>query len=852
MVNTKVADDVPTEYKKVKEVYGNKFPTKKMVNEMKGRDGKRLTAKEKAKIRTYTEAEHNAVLDYLTYSHYMEMGPTVRAARGVREGQLKTEYKRLFDMKPRSQDTTKRARGLYLKSALDGRAVDLRSVTNKMSVLDAVKDYAKATDEGKRRRQMARHQDNPIEPIEGAKKSSGAGKQVKEGAKKGTKKSTKTGSSKSAGEEGTKTTRTQAEVDAVLKEGAKSKGQTVEELDEEIAHYQAREEVLKEEMNTFNKDLAEIRDKHFDGNMPTKKEQAETNAGEHYKDALAEFRERQTEIEQLEETLEELKAARAAKQLESVDAPSTPTGDTKLETGTPSIEFTVKKDVAPKKKQRGVDGAGAGAVTTQPSPVTPINIVPFDDTPPTATASEQVYDEEEGVPTVTATPATAPDPTVRDLHGETIESIDFGNVIPNSTDAEDIEDAIEDGKVEKNKPTMDVPMLPNPEVQSIEGAKAAGVEREEEQATETEIAETIRRDATRQTDTILTRQHQQAGGSVRDPNVPRVSGGSARVAARGQELSLEQRERVEQMYRNWLARPENAGVPNPYEPLLQALDVAQVGQDAANAADYEGGADDYANIINEGNVGAQGEGDPALSGGANTDYYYDLSAFEGGGQGGGAAPQVGQAVMSKLTSAQGAAADVSSGAMERAMQSKSVDQLKQDIQALCMLFASVIPALNSREIQTEKRRVMATSARVPVANFYRKLMQMVKQFYSSDDLKVGVIVSPQSMGGGGGGAGGLPGMGSAGYKMNAHGQIEPFSGVQRGDQFVNRGGRHYRDPVRSRVPLNLPEIRPKPVHLQRCMGFANVPFPNIKRAFTTGTTFTLKGASQRQAQMVDD
>jgi hypothetical protein len=792
-INLKVAeyDDVAKRYRDVVKEFGDQFPTATMV--------KGLTDDAKAKIRIYTAAERNAVLAYLLYNQYIE-NPTVASTLGVREGQLKRSYDALFDMTPKDKDTSRRARGLALQSALDGKAVDIRKSTAKKSANDEVKRYAKATREEKDQIRMGRA---PPEPVEAAK------------------------SGKTAGE-------------------SKLSG---EQMDEDIEKAQAQSAAIGNELTVLANELTKIRNEHFEGNMPSKQQQASTNEGQMFKELFEQYRELQTKLEGVDGRIEEMIAAR--EYVGTPSQPSTPAGGTKIDTETPTIEMTVKK--APKKKPRD-DGAGAGAVTQQPSPVTPL--VPYGDTPPKVDSKEVQADP--SMPTVTATPITAPDPTVRDLHGETIESIDFGNVIPDSTDAENIEDAMLDGKVEKNEPTMDVPMLPNPDVNSVEGALDAMVTRIEEQETETEITDTIRRDATRQTDTILTRQHQQADGSVRDPNVPRVSAGAARAAARGQELSLEQRERVEQMYRNWLANPENAGVPNPYEPMLQALDVAQVGQDAANAADYEGGADDYANIINEGNVGAHSEGDPTLGGGANTDYYYDLSAFEGQGSGGGgAAPQVGQAVMSKLKSAQSAAADVSSGAMERAMQSKSVDQLKQDIQALCMLFASVIPALNSREIQTEKRRVMATSARMPVANFYRKLMQMVKQFYSSDDLKVGVIVSPQSMGaqgggGGMGGVGGLPGMGSAGYKMNSHGQIEPFSGVQRGDQFVNRGGRHYRDPVRSRVPLNLPEIRPKPVHLQRCMGYANVPFPNIKRAFTTGETFTLKGATQRQAQMADD
>ena len=604
-------------------------------------------------------------------------------------------------------------------------------------------------------------------------------------------------------------------------------------------------DALKDKLRELKKQIDDIKTKHFDGKNPTKQQMAETDEGERFKELVAEYRK---------------VAARRKKALDVTSptptTPSTPVsaGDEEIDTETPTISMTVKK------KKRD-DGAGAGAVTEQPSPVTP-KIVPYGETPPKADAVERVYDEEEDVPVVTGTSVmpTEPIPELRGkLTGEKEETLEFGDTVPDSTDAENIEDAMLAGEVEPNEPTMDVEMLPNPNVNTIAEAKAANIDREDEKRTEKEITDTIRRDATRQTDTVLTRDHQEADGSVPDPNLPRVSAGSARAAERGLELGVAERERVEQMYRNFAANPMNAGVRNPYEAMLQALNVAQVGEDAANAADYEGGADNYENIVNEGNVGAQSEGDPTLGGGANTDYYYDFSAFEGGAQGAGgagAAPQVGQAVMSKLQSAQSAAADVSTGAMERAMQGKSVEQIKQDIKALCMLFASVIPALNSPEIQTEKRRVMATSARVPVANFYRKLMQMVKQFYSSDDLKVGVIVSPQSMGaqggGGMGGMGGLPGMGSAGYKMNAHGQIEPFSGVQRGDQYVNRGGRHYRDPIRSRVPLNLPELRPKPVQLQRCMGYANVPFPNIKRAFTTGETFTLKGASQRQAQMVDD
>ena len=170
---------------------------------------------------------------------------------------------------------------------------------------------------------------------------------------------------------------------------------------------------------------------------------------------------------------------------------------------------------------------------------------------------------------------------------------------------------------------------------------------------------------------------------------------------------------------------------------------------------------------------------------------------------------------------------------------KSTDEMKKEIDALCYIYESIIPAFGSQQLKAEKQIVLRSSSRGPVMAFYQQLMNMVRQHFQSTALRVGVIVSPESMGmnmgggsGGGGAAGGLsegsplPGFGGN-VRINRHGDnvLDQEGDVRRESQGVLRGGRNYRSIIQSRIPTNLPELKTAPSRLPLMRSFANTPMP---------------------------
>ena len=75
--------------------------------------------------------------------------------------------------------------------------------------------------------------------------------------------------------------------------------------------------------------------------------------------------------------------------------------------------------------------------------------------------------------------------------------------------------------------------------------------------------------------------------------------------------------------------------------------------------------------------------------------------------------------------------------------------------------------------------------------------------------------------------------------MNSHGN-DVFQNIERGEQHITRGGRNYRRAIEDRIPMSLPDLKPKPGKLTRTIGYPNIPFPNIPRAYTSGVRYTLR------------
>ena len=182
-----------------------------------------------------------------------------------------------------------------------------------------------------------------------------------------------------------------------------------------------------------------------------------------------------------------------------------------------------------------------------------------------------------------------------------------------------------------------------------------------------------------------------------------------------------------------------------------------------------------------------------------------------------------------VTALDGTAAGLGQPQQQVQQQVQTITQIQKEIQALSTVYTSLIPAFQSPQIQQTMSLVMQSHDIAFVKGFRDLLMEMVKAHFQVGGMKVGVIVSPQSvgLGGGGGVIGGpmsgepLPGMGGT-VRINKHGN-DVFQNVQTGQQGVMRGGRNYRSIINSRVPTNLPSLKARPSRLPHLRTFANTP-----------------------------
>ena len=180
-----------------------------------------------------------------------------------------------------------------------------------------------------------------------------------------------------------------------------------------------------------------------------------------------------------------------------------------------------------------------------------------------------------------------------------------------------------------------------------------------------------------------------------------------------------------------------------------------------------------------------------------------------------------------VTALDGTAAGLGQPQQQVQQQVQTITQIQKEIQALSTVYTSLIPAFQSPQIQQTMSLVMQSHDIAFVKGFRDLLMEMVKAHFQVGGMKVGVIVSPQSVGLGGGGGGGviggepLPGMGGT-VRINKHGN-DVFQNVQTGQQGVMRGGRNYRSIINSRVPTNLPSLKARPSRLPHLRTFANTP-----------------------------
>lgn len=220
-------------------------------------------------------------------------------------------------------------------------------------------------------------------------------------------------------------------------------------------------------------------------------------------------------------------------------------------------------------------------------------------------------------------------------------------------------------------------------------------------------------------------------------------------------------------------------------------------------------------------------------------YEYDIGFFD---QNGGVSLPTQDAIMRQL--------DVGSSrthkeAEKRHRERASLEKLKEEVACLFKVYEPLIADLRSEKQQSMKNRVLKSDSHKMVADYHEFLTQLVRRYMQGTDLKVGVIVSADSIGALGArgvqgqttnvpavpvGAGGSSAphlTGSAPqYRLTKSGQ-DKFVHTSAAHQEVMRGGRRTFDIIESRKPQSHPETHPQPGRIPRFITRPRNPYPSI-------------------------
>tara|TARA_R110000772_G_scaffold34539_3_gene83719 strand:- start:898 stop:1608 length:711 start_codon:yes stop_codon:yes gene_type:complete len=204
----------------------------------------------------------------------------------------------------------------------------------------------------------------------------------------------------------------------------------------------------------------------------------------------------------------------------------------------------------------------------------------------------------------------------------------------------------------------------------------------------------------------------------------------------------------------------------------------------------------------------------AGGGGGDPDYAYDIGAFLGEG----GTPSSGQ-VGAMVEQAQ------NQGAKEaQVRQSKTIIALKQELTGMLQVYGSVIPAMASPRHRQQHQVVMNSPALSLVRKHHAEMQRMIKNYYKTAELKVGVIVSAEQMATVMGGKSKLPGMGGDGYSVNKHGKTEWT--VKKGVQEIMRGGINSKRVIENRLPT-LRDVAPRATRVQGFLRRDDHPHPEV-------------------------
>lgn len=223
-------------------------------------------------------------------------------------------------------------------------------------------------------------------------------------------------------------------------------------------------------------------------------------------------------------------------------------------------------------------------------------------------------------------------------------------------------------------------------------------------------------------------------------------------------------------------------------------------------------------------------------------YEYDIGYFDQAqAQGGGVGLPTQDAIMKQL--------DVGSSkthkeAEKMHRQRATTAKLKEEIACLFKVYEPLISDLRTEREHREKDRVLKSDSHELVARYHEHLTQIVRGYMQGSELKVGVIISADSIGMigrgvqgqttnvpavpvGAGGASAPQMTGTAPqYRLTKSGQ-DKFVHTSASHQEVMRGGRRTFDIIESRKPQAHPELHPQPGRIPKFVTRARNPYPSI-------------------------
>ena len=186
---------------------------------------------------------------------------------------------------------------------------------------------------------------------------------------------------------------------------------------------------------------------------------------------------------------------------------------------------------------------------------------------------------------------------------------------------------------------------------------------------------------------------------------------------------------------------------------------------------------------------------------------------------------------------------------DAARQQSSVKELKEQIKCMLIVFKPLVEKLRTPPEQKMQQVMMKTDNREALAKYHKYLSSMVRDYYGQSQLKVGVIVSPESLASmsGGGGSGAK----TSGTRLTKSGE-DKFVHTQSGYQETMRGGRNSFAIMENRVPISNPQNHPIPGRIPQFLGRARNPYPSLLLATNPMAGLDLRLKPARRVHQTDD